>query len=115
MDKKRLNRDELFVMSSMTLSQIGVENMLQKLESYVSEVNRYSGNIENCASIENGGDLSALFSVSRIRDLSNEMLYGLDIMRSSLDRYVFADEDIPRRIRRHHGLRGRGRRRGVGL
>jgi hypothetical protein len=116
MKPKRASRDETFVKSSMTLSKIGVDNMLQKLDTYITEVSKHSNAIESCASVEDGGDIAALFSVSKIRDLSNEMLYGLDIMRSSLDRYVFADEDVMQK--RHpivRGLRGRNRRRGLGI
>jgi hypothetical protein len=118
---KGKDSDEHFVLASTTFSPIGVGTILERLDAYIEDVAVYSEEIS--MNNPNGGDLQSLYSITKIRDRSIEMLTGTELLKASLDRFVCADEDVARKrkhyavrarwLRRRHGKRDKGRRDGV--
>jgi hypothetical protein len=101
-----MDTDEHFIVASSTFSPIGVGAILERIDSYVTDVKISS---EKIGELENG-DASAIFHISSIRERSVEMLNGMELLKASLDRYICADEDVNRpKLHRETKLRRTGK------
>lgn len=98
---QRLSTDDAdiqYAISSAAFSAIGTETVMSKFNDYLRFLR------EETDDISDSTELTTLYHISRIRDRSTDMLYNIDLLKCSLDRFLFAGEDtrINQRRRREN-------------
>jgi hypothetical protein len=101
------NPGDRFAASCMSYSNVCTNTIMDKLSRYVKDTKERAEEISNGANKENGKDLKARYHATMIRDNSLDALFGMELLKASLDRFILADEDIPSKKKRNGKKRGR--------
>jgi hypothetical protein len=88
------NPDERFAASCMSYSNVCTNTIIEKLSRYVNDTKERAEEISNGADKISGKDLKARYHATMIRDNSLDALFGMELLKASLDRFILADEDI---------------------